>query len=415
MTPLSVASLLERDDASDGSRSMSLSRSAATEIDAASPALALLREAELLSRHPGVNQDLGNLTMVDSRPMPGVSAASNAKPMTASAALTAATEAVQSLVLSLFTLPSSTPTNTASSGSSARSTLVLLPVPTSKVPRRLRAPEGAGLGGDPNKTKWEEYAQAKGILKRKRNRMVFDEELEEWRPRYGPNAAARSRMTDWVIEGKNSDVDRLLEEEDWDPFLQAKREKKERVEKNRAQQEANTRRRVAATASKGALEGALDGEAVSRSDDVTMTAAAYAHSASKTALPSLGSGQSARAFKKKTLERAFDTVQRSTASIGKFDQRVHGEGAVKGIREKRAPLHGDTNAERASQLRLLERTSQLGKTKESSYGLSVAGIDKTRASKKLGRNMQAKVQSEEAHARSTATANRRRSKKGGRR
>jgi len=34
-------------------------------------------------------------------------------------------------------------------------------------------------------TRWEEYAAQKGIQKRKRERMIWDEEMKEWRPRYG--------------------------------------------------------------------------------------------------------------------------------------------------------------------------------------------------------------------------------------
>jgi hypothetical protein len=34
-------------------------------------------------------------------------------------------------------------------------------------------------------TRWEQFAKEKGIQNRKRSRMVWDEEAQEWRPRWG--------------------------------------------------------------------------------------------------------------------------------------------------------------------------------------------------------------------------------------
>jgi len=48
-------------------------------------------------------------------------------------------------------------------------------------------------------TRWQEYAQVKGITKRKRGRMVWDETAKEWRPRWGYKRANDSTK-DWCIE-----------------------------------------------------------------------------------------------------------------------------------------------------------------------------------------------------------------------
>ena len=48
-------------------------------------------------------------------------------------------------------------------------------------------------------TRWEEYARVKGINKRKRGRMVWDETAKDWRPRWGYRRANDSTK-DWCIE-----------------------------------------------------------------------------------------------------------------------------------------------------------------------------------------------------------------------
>ena len=54
-----------------------------------------------------------------------------------------------------------------------------LPPPVTRLPRAKPLPAPKAM------TRWEAYAKEKGITKRKRDRMIFDEEMQEWRPRYG--------------------------------------------------------------------------------------------------------------------------------------------------------------------------------------------------------------------------------------
>ena len=42
------------------------------------------------------------------------------------------------------------------------------------------------------KTKWEQFAEEKGIKKRKRSKMVFDEQQDEWKRRHGYDRANES-------------------------------------------------------------------------------------------------------------------------------------------------------------------------------------------------------------------------------
>jgi regulator of ribosome biosynthesis len=63
---------------------------------------------------------------------------------------------------------------------------VTLPAPTTTLPREKPLPKPK------EETRWEKFAKEKGIVKRKRERMVFDETAQEWKPRFGFKVGAIS-------------------------------------------------------------------------------------------------------------------------------------------------------------------------------------------------------------------------------
>ena len=61
---------------------------------------------------------------------------------------------------------------------------VTLPPPTIPLPRFLR------LSPTPTLTRWEQFARTKGIQKKKkRSRLVWNEETKDWVPRWGRNSS----------------------------------------------------------------------------------------------------------------------------------------------------------------------------------------------------------------------------------
>jgi regulator of ribosome biosynthesis len=50
-------------------------------------------------------------------------------------------------------------------------------------------------------TKWEKFAKEKGIVKKKRSRMLFDEEKGEYLPRFGYKKA-NDQSKQWAFEHK---------------------------------------------------------------------------------------------------------------------------------------------------------------------------------------------------------------------
>jgi regulator of ribosome biosynthesis len=79
-------------------------------------------------------------------------------------------------------------------------------------------------------TRWERFARAKGIKGRK-GKMVFDEELDEWIPRFGPYSKKNLILRSAVREGELT-VSAL------------RRVKHKNVERNDARREANRKRRL---------------------------------------------------------------------------------------------------------------------------------------------------------------------------
>jgi len=84
-------------------------------------------------------------------------------------------------------------------------------------------------------SKWQKFAQSKGIVKKKKSKFVWDEAKKDWGRRYGFNKA-NDESKDWVIEvPANADPNE-------DQFSKRKAEKKERVSKNEFQRLKNVSR-----------------------------------------------------------------------------------------------------------------------------------------------------------------------------
>lgn len=98
--------------------------------------------------------------------------------------------------------------------------LVVLPNEVQVMPRASKIPEPKA------ETKWEKFAKEKGIKKHKRERMVFDENNKEFRPRYGYKGANSGVEEIPIIEVKAG------QDPFADPWADAKNEKKQRVKKN---------------------------------------------------------------------------------------------------------------------------------------------------------------------------------------
>ncbi|KAJ6216206.1 hypothetical protein RDWZM_007363 [Blomia tropicalis] len=141
-------------------------------------------------------------------------------------------------------------------------------------------------------TKWEQYAKDKGIQKRKKEKLVWDETAKEWKPRFGYHGI-NQKKDQWMIEvpdQKDPNVDYFAEESE---------KKKERIAKNELQRLRNIAR------------------------------------ATKMRLPGTSGLVPNAELNKNELEKAKELVKHSTASMGKFVERLRDEKEPRNLGKKR--------------------------------------------------------------------------------
>ena len=243
--------------------------------------------------------DLGNLAAFDPVPLTS-SSVRNAEATTA-----LATRAAQSLVTALWTLPSSP----APVGRLADLPRPATPLPRCKPPPAPRPP-----------TRWEAFAAQKGIAKRKRSKLVFDDDAGEWRRRHGYKRAGDDADV-VVVDAKPGDVVGS------DPFTEAAAARRDRVRTNAGQRLANLK----------AEAKAKGGGALALPPTLRLAAA----------LPAHGKGKPTRAKDARAhLKAAADAAGVTTASLGKHDALAKGESrharsrALEGSRHKFEPVVG---------------------------------------------------------------------------
>jgi regulator of ribosome biosynthesis len=237
--------------------------------------------------------DLGNLLVSDTAPLdPATFAADDGGPESTAASLERGRDVLQRLVADLFSLPSESDVN---------GRFVQLPHGTTSFPRTKPLPPQ-----EKPMTKWEKFAKEKGIKKRKRSKMVFDEQTDEWRRRHGKDRAGDANKI-IIMDGKLSEKGGNLGGSSEDPFTREEREKRERVEKNAGRQQKNLQKAVATHGAK-ILPPTLQMSAAPRKG--------------AKALP-LGK------MDKKQIGDVTAHVAKSTASIGKFNAPIPGDERIK--------------------------------------------------------------------------------------
>lgn len=181
-----------------------------------------------------------------------------------------------------------------------------LPDPTTPLPREKPHPKPKPP------TKWEQFAKLKGIQKKNKTNLVWDDVAKEWKRRWGYKRA-KDDTKEWLIEVPET------ADPNEDQFAKRVTAKKERVAKN----ELNRLRNIAR--------------------------------AQKIKVPGVGLLPTAQQSKD-DLARAVSVARTSTASVGKFQDRLPKEKPLRNTGKKRKfePLIGDFSSEKQKQLDLLK-------------------------------------------------------------
>lgn len=165
-------------------------------------------------------------------------------------------------------------------------------------------------------TKWEAFAKRKGIQHRKKDKLVWDEEAKEWVPSWGFKGKNKKEEEQWIHELPASAGD------DFNPVASLRKERKEKSLHNKGQQLKNMAR-ANATAGKP-----------------TESALATSSLAPKPSAGGRGAGEGApkkraeREHKIAELDAEVKRGRASTASMGRFDKKLEGEGKEKGLKRK---------------------------------------------------------------------------------
>ncbi|KAL8895162.1 MAG: hypothetical protein Q9192_003805 [Flavoplaca navasiana] len=164
--------------------------------------------------------DLGNLLVNDANPLPP-----NPSPAHLS---TAARDCAQALINQLLT--------TCPITSSSDGVLMTLPPPTTPLPREKPLP------AKKEQTKWEKFAAKKGIKdKKKEGKLVFDEETQEWVPKWGYKGRNKDGEGDWIVEVDEKKEKQEAKGNEVGVGGTGRRERKEKVRRNERSQRANER------------------------------------------------------------------------------------------------------------------------------------------------------------------------------
>lgn len=168
-------------------------------------------------------------------------------------------------------------------------------------------------------TRWEKFAAVKGIQKRKKGRVAFDESTQEYRPVFGYKNQGKQTadLSDWVKEVP------IHSNQTDDQFEVARAEKKKNVEKNAMQHRRNYEEAAAAI--------------------------------------------SGTSHKKMKLQKMILDTKVSTASMGKFDAKLdHDNVKVKGTKRKvhliLTKFDSMTKPEGAEKAQLMQIAANVGKS-----------------------------------------------------
>ncbi|GAA6027787.1 hypothetical protein JCM8097_001719 [Rhodosporidiobolus ruineniae] len=184
-----------------------------------------------------------------------------------------------------------------------------LPPIATGLPREKPLPKAAPM------TKWQAFAAAKGIApKPKKDKMVYDEDKQEWVPRWGYKGKNKDKEEQWIHEVPNN------ADPSYDPVAAARAERKAKSLKNESQRLRNLQRAATNAASQVQQNAAKASERDSR---------------------------------KRAIEHELKGSKRSTASLGVFDEKLKGEGREKNIKRKFDANEVSAKDERSKALSIL--------------------------------------------------------------
>jgi regulator of ribosome biosynthesis len=193
------------------------------------------------------------------------------------------------------------------------------------IPRSVKnlLPRQKPIPTEKHKTRWERFAEKKGIKKRKKKRVEFNEEFQDYRPVYGyKNQGKPKDLSDWLHEVDEKGTDKFEEDKKgFNELMQKRKKELKRIKCNKRGIERKQRLKQRRSIIKYFVNN--------------------------------------KDFKNSLKKKILDSKQ-STASFGRFDEKLDNDNVkVRRGKQKYDPLiKGDS--EKSENLKILEKITSGG-------------------------------------------------------
>lgn len=191
------------------------------------------------------------------------------------------------------------------------------------------------------KSRWDKFAEERGIEKKKRSRLVWDEASKDWVPRWGANSAKnRAEKKDWLVEVPLNSTE--------DPF----------EKKRLAQQLVKAKQKLREARNK--LE--MSGEKLPAGVNSSLVTGGKRN--------------------KDTLNEVLKRAQVSSGSVGRFDKRIESEKVMDQGKKKKL-LSSNMGEEKNQAMKIMNSVLK-GTTAASTSSKKVVQIGRPKAMKSKG-------------------------------
>ena len=194
-------------------------------------------------------------------------------------------------------------------------------------------------------TKWEKYKQEKGIVQRKRSRMVYSEEVGDWVPRWGRGSVKKIQDSmNWVMEEKEPGVNPFEQKSNEKQLAKAKQLKRQMKNEEYAKKVLNSKK-----------EGNNNN---SSNNNINNSKSEPKQKLSKKQRKALKAQKEIQKLNddKKNLSKRLEQVQKSTRSMGNFDKKLKNEKEINLLKKKRVSkdILYDKKKEKSRDKRILD-------------------------------------------------------------
>ena len=214
-----------------------------------------------------------------------------------------------------------------------------LPEAIITLPRSLPIPVAKPL------TKWEKYKQEKGIVQRKRSRMVYSEEVGDWVPRWGRGSVKKIQDSmNWAMEEKEPGVNPFEQKSNEKQLAKAKQLKRQMKNEEYAKKVLNSKK-----------EGNNNN---SSNNNINNSKSEPKQKLSKKQRKALKAQKEIQKLNddKKNLSKRLEQIQKSTRSMGNFDKKLKNEKEINLLKKKRVSkdILSDKKKEKSRDKRILD-------------------------------------------------------------